>query len=135
MDYSFIILLASIFAARFIQINAFKNLADEDKPKVMSKNIMQLSQASLIFTVILIIAFYFIITKYPDNYTSIASSFFAVLILQRVFVYVVARRRMVSNGVPSSYLKKYFLSWAVTTIGVAIFIMLFVWKTYNGMGQ
>jgi len=135
MDYSFIILLISIFAARFIQINAFRNLADEDKGKVMSKDIMRLSQASLIFTIILIVAFYFLISKYPGNFSGITSSFFTVLILQRVFVYVVSRRRMVSNGVPASYLSKYFLSWAVTTIGVALFILFFMWSSYNGPGQ
>ena len=135
MDYSFIVLIISIFVARFIQINALKNLADEDKPKVMSKNIMQLSQASLIFTIILVVAFYFIISKYPGDYSSITTSFFTVLILQRVFVYVITRRRMVSNGVPSSYLNKYFLSWAVTTIGVTVFIMLFMWNSYNAPGQ
>ncbi len=84
MDYAFIVLLVSVFIARFIQISAFKNLADEDKGKVMSRGIMQLSQASLIFTIILIAAFYFLIIKYPGRYTSIASSFFIVLVLQRI---------------------------------------------------
>jgi hypothetical protein len=132
MDYSFFVLIISIFAARFIQINAFKNLTDEDKPKVMSKNIMQLSQASLVFTIILIVAFYFLINKYPEKYTSITSSFFIVLVLQRIIVYVLARKKMIDNGVPASYLTKYFFSWLVTTIGVASFIVLFMWQFNHG---
>ena len=134
MDYSFIVLIVSIFAARFIQINAFKNLADEDKGKVMSKSIMQLSQASLVFTIILVASFYFLINKYPEKYTTVASSFFIVLILQRIIVYLFARKRMTDNNVPSSYLTKYFLSWLVTTIGVALFIVLFILQYTNGSG-
>ncbi len=135
MDYSFIVLLISIFAARFIQINAFKNLADEDKSKVMSKGIMQLSQASLVFTIILIAAFYFFISKYPEKYTTITSSFFIVLVLQRIVVYFFSRKRMVENNVPSSYLMRYFFAWLVTTIGVALFIVLFMWQYNNGLGK
>ncbi|MEP6681635.1 MAG: hypothetical protein ABJA35_00170 [Parafilimonas sp.] len=133
MDYSFIVLLVSIFAARFIQISAFKNLKDEDKGKVMSKGIMQLSQMSLVFTIILIAAFYFFISKYPDKYTTVTSSFFIGLILQRIIVFVFVRRKMVSNNVPSSYLTKYFFAWLVTTIGVALFIVLFMWQYKNGL--
>jgi hypothetical protein len=133
MDYSFIVLIISIFVARFIQINAFKTLKDEDKGKVMSKNIMQLSQASLLFTIILIVAFYLLINKYPEKYTSITSSFFIVLILQRITVYILARKRMISNEVPASYLTKYFLAWLVTTIGVALFIILFMWQFQHGI--
>ena len=133
MDYSFIVLIISIFAARFIQINAFKTLKDEDKGKVMSKSIMQLSQASLLFTIILIVAFFLLINKYPEKYTSITSSFFIVLILQRITVYILARKRMISNEVPASYLTKYFLAWLVTTIGVALFIILFMWQFQHGI--
>jgi hypothetical protein len=133
MDYSFIVLIISIFASRFIQINAFKNLADEYKSKVLSKNIMQLSQVSLIFSIILIAAFYFLISKYPDRSTTITSSFFIVLILQRIIVYALTKKRMVDNNVPESYLTKYFLSWLVTTIGVALFIVLFMWQFNNGI--
>jgi hypothetical protein len=132
MNYSFIVLLISIFAARFIQLNAFKNLTDEDKGKVLSKGVMQLSQASLVFTIILIAAFYFFITKYPDKYTTVTSSFFIVLILQRIVVYVFVRKRMINNNVPSSYITKYFFAWLVTTIGVALFIVLFMWQYSNG---
>ena len=133
MDYSFIVLIISIFTARFIQINAFKTLKDEDKGKVMSKSIMQLSQASLLFTIILIVAFFLLINKYPEKYTSITSSFFIVLILQRITVYILARKRMISNEVPASYLTKYFLAWLVTTIGVALFIILFMWQFQHGI--
>jgi len=133
MDYSFIVLLVSIFAARFIQINAFKTLKDEDKSKVMSKGVMQLSQISLVFTIILIAAFYFSISKYPDKYTTVTSSFFIALILQRIIVYVFVRKRMVRNDVPASYLTKYFFAWLVTTIGVALFIVLFMWQYKNGL--
>ena len=133
MDYSFLVLIISIFAARLIQISAFKNLTDADKPKVMSKNIMQLSQASLVFTIILIVAFYFLINKYPEKYTTITSSFFIVLVLQRIIVYVLARKRMIDNEVPPSYLNRYFFSWLVTTIGVALFIVLFMWQFNHGI--
>lgn len=126
MDYSFFILIISIFASRFIQLNAFRTLADEDKGKVLSKNIMQLSQVSLIFTIILIGAFYLLISKYPGNSTTITASFFIALLLQRIVVYIFTRKRMIDNGVPSTYINKYFLSWLVTTIGVSVFIALFV---------
>jgi hypothetical protein len=133
MDYSFFVLIISIFASRFIQLNAFRHLADEDKGKVLTKNIMQLSQASLIFTIILVVAFYLLISKYPDNATTITSSFFIVLILQRVVVFIITRKRMIDSNVPSSYLNKFFLSWFVTTIGVALFIVLYMWQSGNGI--
>lgn len=133
MDYSFVVLIISIIASRFIQINAFKNLRDEDKGKVMSKSIMQLSQANLIFTVILIVAFYFLINEYPDKYTTITSSFFIVLIVQRIFLFILTRKRMVDNNVPASYLSRYFLVWLITTVGVALFIVLFMWQYNNGI--
>ena len=134
MDYSFIFLIIAIFVARFIQMNAFKTLADEDKAKVMSRSIMQLSQVNLLFTVVLVVAFYFTINKFPDRFTGIASIFFTVLILQRITVYILTRKRMISNDVPASYLSKYFLAWLVTTVGVMLFIILFMWQG-NGIGS
>ena len=126
MDYSFLALIISIFASRIIQLNAFRTLADEDKGKVLSKNIMQLSQVSLIFTIILIVAFYLLISNYPDKSTPITYSFFIALIVQRIVVYLFTRKKMIENEVPSSYMGKFFLSWLVTTIGVALFIILFM---------
>jgi len=133
MDYSFFILIISIFASRFIQLNAFRTLADDDKGKVLSKNIIQLSQGSLIFSIILIAAFYFLISKYPDRATTLASSFFIAFMLQRIVLYVLTRKRMIMNNVPESYITKYFFSWLVTTIGVALFIVLFMWQFNNGI--
>jgi hypothetical protein len=133
MDFSFLILIISIFISRFIQLNAFRTLADEDKGKILSKNIIQLSQGSLIFTIILIAAFYFLISKYPDRSTTLTSSFFIVLMLQRIVLYALTRKRMIMNKVPESYITKYFFSWLVTTIGVALFIVLFMWQFNNGI--
>ncbi|HEX5154114.1 MAG TPA: hypothetical protein VFW07_21855 [Parafilimonas sp.] len=133
MDFSFLILIISIFISRFIQLNAFRTLADEDKGKILSKNIIQLSQGSLIFTIILIAAFYFLISKYPDRATTLTSSFFIVLIVQRIILYALTRKGMIMNNVPESYITKYFFSWLVTTIGVALFIVLFMWQFNNGI--
>ena len=130
MDYSFIILIISIFISRFIQLNAFKNLADEDKGKVFTKNIMQLSQASLVFTIVLIVAFFLLISKYPDNATTISLSFFIALMLQRIVLYVFTRKRMAENNVPSSYMNTYFFSWLIATIGVALFIIVFMLQQF-----
>lgn len=134
MNYAFFILIISIFASRFVQLNAFKTLADEDKGKVLSKNIMQLSQASVLFIIVLIAAFYLLINRYPDKSTTITSSFFIVLILQRVIIYILTKKRMIDNGVPASYLNKYFLSWLIATVGVALFIVLFM-QQYNHAGK
>lgn len=133
MDYSFLVLVISIFASRFIQLNAFRNLADEDKGKVLNKSIMQLSQASLIFTIVIVVAFYLLISKYPDNAITITSSFFIALVAQRIIVYMLTRKRMMDNSVPSSYLNKYFLSWLVATTGVALFIILFMSQFNNAV--
>ena len=132
MDYSFFILIISIFASRFIQLNAFRTLADEDKGKVLSKNILQLSQASVIFTVVIIVAFFLLISKYPDQATTITATFFVALVVQRVIVYILTRKRMIDNGVPSAYINKHFFSWLVVTIGVALFIVLFMQQPNNG---
>ena len=133
MDFSFLILIISIFISRFIQFNAFRTLADEDKGKILSKNIIQLSQGSLIFTIILIAAFYFLISKYPDRATTLSSSFFIVLMLQRIIIYALTRKRMIANNVPESYITKFFFSWLAITIGVAVFIVLFMWQFNHGI--
>ncbi len=126
MDYSFFVLVISIFASRFIQFNAFKNLPDEDKAKVLSKEIMRLSQSSLVITVVLIVSFYLLVSKYPDDFLTLASSFFIALMLLRIVTYFFTRKRLLDNGVPSSYNNKYFFSWLVTTIGVALFFVLYM---------
>ena len=133
MDYAFLALIVSIFVSRLIQINAFKNLKEADKEKVLSKGVMQLSQISLVFSIIIIAAFYFFINKYPDKSTTIASSFFIVLLLQRILVYVFERRKMALNDVPEPYTTRHFFSWLVTTIGVALFIVLFMWQLHHGI--
>ena len=132
MDYSFFILIISIFASRFIQLNAFRTLDDEDKGKVLSKNILQLSQASVIFTVVIVGAFFLLVGKYPERSITITSTFFIALILQRVIVYILTRKRMIENGVSPVYINKHFFSWLVATIGVALFIVLFMQQHNNG---
>ena len=57
MDYSFLILLASVFISRFILMAAFKQLPDEMKIKVLSGNVIRLSQITLVTTVIMVIVF------------------------------------------------------------------------------
>src|SRR5436853_2515485 len=111
MDLAFLVVIISIFASRFIQINAFRSLADDDKGKILSKSIMRLSQVSLLFIVVLVGAFYLLISKYPDNSTTITSSFFIALIVQRIVVYIYTRKKMTESNVPSSYINKYFFSW------------------------
>ena len=37
MDYSFIILIASVFISRWLLLGAFKQLTDEEKAKVLSR--------------------------------------------------------------------------------------------------
>ena len=133
MDYSFFILIISIFISRFIQLNAFRTLADEDKGKVLSKSIMQLSQGSLIFSIVLIAVFYFLISRYPDRAIILTSSFFIALMLQRIILYVLTRKRMIINNVPESYITKFFFSWLAITIGVAVFIVLFMWQFNHGI--
>ena len=135
MDYSFFILIISIFASRFIQLSAFRTLKDKDKGKVLSKNIMQLSQVSMVITILLIVAFYLLVSKYPDKLTAIAATFFVALVAQRIIVYLFTRKRMIDNGVPSTYTNKYFLSWLVTTVGVALFIVLFMQQFNHALAK
>jgi Na+/proline symporter len=131
MDYSFFVLIIAIFASRFIQFNAFKNLSDEDKGKVLSKELMRLSQSSVLITVGLILAFYILVSKYPDNFLTLGASFFIALMLMRIVTYFFTRKRLNDNSVPSSYISKYFLSWLVTTLGVALFFVLYMQQFNN----
>lgn len=133
MDYSFFILIISIFAARFIQLNAFRTLADEDKGKILSKDIMRLSQISTIITIVFIGAFFLLISKFPQSASVITTTFFIALLLQRIIVYVFTRKQMLKNNVPSTYINKYFLSWLVTTIGVTVFLYLYMQQPGNGL--
>jgi|GEM_PF-2029763 len=133
MDYSFFILIISIFAARFIQLNAFRTLAEEDKGKVLSKDIMRLSQVSSVITIVLIGAFFLCISKFPQSASLITITFFTALLVQRVVVYFFTRKQMLQNNVPSAYINKHFLSWLVTTVGVALFIYLYMQQFNNGI--
>lgn len=132
MDYSFFILIISIFAARFIQLNAFRTLAEEDKGKVLSKETMRLSQISTIVTIVFVGAFFLLIGKFPQSATVITLTFFTALLLQRIIVYYFTRKQMLKNNVPSAYISKYFLSWLITTVGVALFIYLYMQQSGNG---
>jgi hypothetical protein len=109
-----------------IQLSAFRNLADEDKNKVLSKSIMQLSQVSIIVSIVLIVVFYFLIINHTGSPTIITSAIFIVLLLLRIIVYMMVRKMMIRDGVAPSYRNKYFLSWLVTTIGVVLFIVFFM---------
>jgi hypothetical protein len=133
MDYSFFILIISIFAARFIQLNAFRTLTDEDKGKVLSKDIMRLSQISTIITIVFVGAFFLLIDKLPQSASVITLTFFIALLVQRIVVYFFTRKKMVQNNVSSAYINKYFLSWLVTTIGVTVFIYLYMQQPGNGL--
>ena len=126
MDYSFIVLIASVFISRFIQMGAFKTLTDEDKAKILSGSIVRLSQITLITTVVMVVAFYFTINQYPQMFRSISVIFFTMIILQRIISYMITRKNMISNDIPSTYLKKHFMAWLVTTTGVVVFVYLMV---------
>ena len=126
MDYSFIILIASVFGSRWLLLRAFNKLTDEEKAKVLSGNIIRLSQITMVTTVLMVIIFYFTVSSYPQLYQIIGISFFTVLIFQRLIAYFITRKSMLSNNIPVTYMNKYFLSWLITTVGVVIFIFLLV---------
>lgn len=126
MDISFIVLLATIFIGRFIQMSAFRNLSDEEKTKVLSKNIMQVSQISLFITFAMVLIFYLLMSNYSAQYKSISIIFFGAILLLRIVTFSIARKNMIINTIPEIYMRKYFLSWFITTIGVVLFVFLMV---------
>jgi|KBSMisStaDraftv2_1062788.scaffolds.fasta_scaffold52085_3 hypothetical protein len=126
MDISFIVLLATIFIGRFIQMSAFRNLSDEDKTKVLSKNIMQVSQISLFITFAMVLIFYLLMSNYSAQYKSISIIFFGAILLLRIVTFSIARKNMIINAIPENYMRKYFLSWFITTVGVVLFVFLMV---------
>ena len=126
MDISFIVLLATIFIGRFIQMSAFRNLSDEDKTKVLSKNIMQVSQISLFITFAMVLIFYLLMSNYGAQYKSISIIFFGAILLLRIVTFSIARKNMIINAIPENYMRKYFLSWFITTVCVVLFVFLMV---------
>ena len=126
MDLSFLVLLLTIFIGRFIQMSAFKNLDDEDKPKVLSKNIMQLSQVSLFVTFGMVLVFYLLMNHFSGQYKIVSIIFFAAILLLRIITFSLVRKNMILNEVPVDYMRKYFLSWFITTVGVILFVFLLV---------
>lgn len=126
MDYSFIILLLTIFIGRFIQMDAFKNLSNDDKGKILSKNVIQISQISLFVTLAMVLVFYLLMSKYNTQYKPISLIFFGAILVLRIVTFSVARKNMVVNNVPDDYMRKYFLSWLVTTVGIIAFVFLTV---------
>lgn len=126
MDYSFIILLVSVFGSRWLLLRAFNKLTDEEKAKVLSGNIIRLSQITMGTTILMVVVFYFMISSYPQMYQTVSISFFTILILQRLVAYVITKKSMLINNIPQAYINKYFLSWLITTAGVIIFIFLLV---------
>lgn len=100
------------------------------KVKVLSGNVIRLSQITLVTTILMVVVFYFMVNAYPQSYKTISITFFVAIVLQRVFAYFLTHRNMISNNIPESYIKKYFLSWLITTAGVVIFIYLLVRNYY-----
>lgn len=123
MDYSFIILLVSVFGSRWLLLRAFNKLTDEEKAKVLTGNIIRLSQITMGTTVLMVVVFYFMISSYPQMYQTISISFFTILILQRMIAYLITKKSMLTNNISQSYINKYFLSWLITTVGVLIFLL------------
>jgi len=107
-------------------MNAFKNLDDEDKPKVLSKNIMQLSQLSLFVTFGMVLVFYLLMDHFSGQYKIVSIIFFAAILLLRIITFLLVRKNMILNEVPVDYMRKYFLSWFITTLGVILFVFLLV---------
>ncbi|QEC66384.1 hypothetical protein FRZ67_03355 [Panacibacter ginsenosidivorans] len=126
MDYSFIILIVSVFGSRWLLLRAFNKLTDEEKAKVLSGNIIRLSQITMATTILMVVVFYFMIVNYPQMYQTISISFFTILIMQRMIAYLITKKSMLTNNIPQTYINKYFLSWLITTVGVLIFIFLLV---------
>jgi hypothetical protein len=126
MDISFLVLLATIFIGRFVQMNAFKNLSDADKTKVLSKNIMQVSQVSLFITFGMVLVFYLLMSQYSGQYKPISIIFLGAILLLRIITFSIARKNMMVNAIPDDYMKRYFLSWLITTIGVVLFMFLMI---------
>lgn len=126
MDYSFIILIASVFGSRWLLLRAFNKLSDEEKAKVLTGNIIRLSQITMVTTILMVVVFYFMIVNYPQMYQTISISFFTILILQRMIAYFITKKSMLNNNIPQTYINRFFLSWLITTVGVIIFIFLLV---------
>lgn len=129
MDYSFLILLASILISRFVLLNAFNKLTEEEKVKVLSGSVIRLSQITLVTTIIMVAVFYYMIMQYKSMYQTISLVFFFAILAQRMVAYAITRKNMIENGIPSRYMKMHFLSWAITTVGVVLFVFLLV-KNY-----
>jgi hypothetical protein len=122
MDYSVLIIIATVFVSRFIQMGAFKTLSDEDKVKVLSGSVMKLSKIMLITTIIMIAVFYFTISAFPTKFKPISISFLGAILFQRILAYFLTRKNMVENGVSKVYISKHFYAWFVTTAGVVVFV-------------
>jgi len=107
-------------------MSAFRNLSDEDKTKVLSKNIMQVSQISLFITFAMVLIFYLLMSNYSAQYKSISIIFFGAILLLRIVTFSIARKNMIINAIPENYMRKYFLSWFIATVGVVLFVFLMV---------
>lgn len=128
MYSSFLVLLVAVFIGRFIQISAFKNLSDKDKVKVLSENIMQLSQMSLVIIMGMVFVFYILLNQYPQQYKPISIIFSGAILLLRIITYTIERKNMITNDVPQDYINKYFVSWLIITIGIIAFVLLSINK-------
>jgi hypothetical protein len=124
MYSSFLVLLVAVFIGRFVQITAFRNLSDKDKVKVLSENIMQLSQMSLVIIMGMVFVFYILLNQYPHQYKPISIIFSGAILLLRIITYAIERKNMMANNVPQDYINKYFVSWLIITIGIIAFVLL-----------
>src|SRR3954454_19954031 len=103
MDISFLVLLATIFIGRFVQMSAFKNLSDEDKTKALSKNIMQVSQVSLFITFGMVLVFYLLMNEFSAQYKPVSIIFFTAILLLRLITFSLVRKNMIANEIPIDY--------------------------------
>lgn len=126
MDIAFVVLLVTLVSGRFILLNALKNLPEEDKAKVLSKSVMQLSQISLLITLAMVLAFYLLMSKYSYDYKPISIIFFTAILLLRMVTFSLTRKNMMASEVPVEYIRKFFISWLITTAGIIAFVYLTV---------
>lgn len=126
MHWSLYAFLAAIIIGRFAQMNSFRKLEDADKLKIMSKDIMRISQITLFATIGLIVIFFLLINYFPDEYVKLTYIFFTLLIAQSFIFFSMTRKKMTEKQVPQEYLNASLFAFLIRIAGMALFIYFLI---------
>ncbi|MGB7343703.1 MAG: hypothetical protein WBD20_05800 [Pirellulaceae bacterium] len=116
----FIALIAAIIVSRFISERAYRELDSDQKLRLMD-GFSSTRMYSMIPLLVLVGAFWYLMTKTDINKSTITFAYFGLLIVYVVVRTILNQCKLVMLEMPARYQRTFMIAQAVSLVGVAWF--------------